>query len=121
MMGPRGMLEQETSKPRNVGPTLRRLGGYFKPYWMVLLLVLVLLVGNAYIQVVTPQLTGQAFDCFVTPAITSAALSADAPAPAADAAPTAAQTNCTWETIPAGSDTAAYMAGLGRLVLWLVG
>lgn len=144
MMGGRGrMLDQEVSKPKNVSATLGRLVRYFKPYWLVLMGVLVLLVLNAWVQVLTPRLTGQAIDCFVTPAVASglaesaagtqgapAATAQGAPtgaAPAGDAQglgqrpPTAAQTNCTWDPLPAGSPQADYLRGLGRLVLVLVG
>ena len=71
MMGHRGMLEQETSKPRSVGPTLRRLARYFGPYWPVLIGVLVLMILSSWTQVLTPELSGQAVDCYLTPAITS--------------------------------------------------
>ena len=54
--GPRGMLEQEVSKPRSVGKTLGRLTGYFRPYWLVLAGVLILMVVNAWVQVVTPAM-----------------------------------------------------------------
>jgi len=130
MGGPRGMLEQEVSKPRNVGQTLGRLGRYFTPYWLVLLAVLALLLVNAWTQVVTPRLSGQAFDCFVTPALAgqlSAAGAGEAAAGAqtGEAAPAggpngAAQGNCTWGALPPDATRADYLAGLGRLVLWLV-
>ncbi len=132
------MLEQEVTKPRNVGATLSRLFGYFRPYWLLLVGVLVLLLLNSYSQVVTPQLTGQAFDCFVTPALAGTFVAA--PAAGADAAaaptessagaatgaeaaaaqPSAAASNCTWSDLPAGSSQAEYLRGLGRLALWLV-
>ncbi|MGL4651025.1 MAG: ABC transporter ATP-binding protein, partial [Caldilineaceae bacterium] len=135
MGGPRGMLEQEVSKPKNVSATLGRLVSYFKPYWLVLVAVLALLLLNAWTQVVTPQLTGQAFDCFVTPALagqfaTNVAANEAAAAPDGEAvatetsaaieqAPSAAQNNCTWRQLPPGSPQADYLAGLGALVLWL--
>lgn len=128
MMGPRGMLEQETSKPRSTWPTVRRLAGYFKPFWLVLIGVLVLMIFNAWTQVLTPELTGQAVDCYLTPAITSQAAAAAAAAgqaalatdtPAAQAA-AAAATDCWFGAIAPGSDAVDYVAGLGRLVLGLV-
>ncbi len=121
--GPRGMLEQEVSKPRSVGTTLRRLARYFKPYWWALLLALLLLVANAWVSVITPQWFGQAIDCFVTPAIAGQMAGQEGVqegAAAAGAAPTAAQANCTFAAIPPGSPTSAYIAGLTRLVLLLV-
>ena len=86
MMGPRGMLEQEISKPRSTGTTLRRLAGYFKPYWFILIGVLFLMILNAWTQVLTPELTGQAVDCYLTPAVTSEAAAAANAVDAANAA-----------------------------------
>jgi ATP-binding cassette subfamily B protein len=138
------MLEQEVNKPKNVSATLSRLLAYFKPYWLILIAVLGLLMLNAWTQVVTPGLTGQAFDCFITPSLTSdmatavatdaaaqgaapGAAPAGAPAgapgaPGADGQrpPTAAQSNCTWRELPPGSARADYLRGLGALALWLV-
>ena len=62
------MMAQETSKPVRVSATLRRLASYFRPYWPVLLLVALTIVGGTYTQVRAPELTGQAVDCFLTPA-----------------------------------------------------
>jgi ATP-binding cassette subfamily B protein len=126
MMGPRGLLEQETSKPRSTGTTVRRLASYFKPYGLVLVGVLLLMVFNAWTQVLTPELTGQAVDCYLTPAVTTNAVQAvDTTDPAADmnAAAMPAETapkTCWFGAVPAGSPTSAYIAGLVRLVLGLV-
>lgn len=126
--GGRRLMDRETSKPTRVSATLSRLAGYFRPYWPVLLLVLFLVVGNTWAQVITPQLTGQAVDCYLTPAIT-ANLSSQFQGMAAGLGGLgrSAQNNCTlnvsWLGLvqpAAGSDTAAYLAGLGRLVLVLV-
>ncbi len=75
MGGPRGLLEQEVSKPRSVGRTLGRLGGYFRPFWFALVGVLLLMIVNAWVQVVTPELLGQAVDCYLTPATVGATAS----------------------------------------------
>ena len=134
MMGPRGMLEQEISKPRSTGTTVRRLAGYFRPYWFILIGVLFLMILNAWTQVLTPVLTGQAVDCYLTPAVTSEAVSAanavdaaNTAAGAPSAAPVtpqetaaAAPKTCWFGVVPAGSPTSDYIAGLGRLVLGLV-
>ena len=69
--GPGRMMRQEVSKPVDVRRTLSRLASYFKPYWPVLILVLVLILVNTYSQVVTPELTGQSVDCYLTPATES--------------------------------------------------
>ncbi len=67
-----GMLNQETVKPRNLGETLARLGGYFSRFWYMLLLALGFVVVSTWTQVTTPELTGQATDCFLVPAGQSA-------------------------------------------------
>ena len=69
MMSPHRLLEQETSKPKQVGATLARLSGFFKPYALVLLLVTVLIVVSTWAQVAAPELIGQATDCFIAPAV----------------------------------------------------
>ena len=121
--GPRGLLEQEALKPKSVSATLRRFGRYFAPYWLVLIVTLVLMVGNAWVQVITPELLGQAVDCYFTPgvanlAVETAPAAADAAAPAQ---PTAAQTNCWFDSLPSDAPTADLLRGLGRLSLVLVG
>ena len=108
--GPRGMLEQEVSKLRNVGRTLGRLAGYFKPYWLVLAGVVLLMVVNAWVQVITPAMLGQAVDCYLTPAVTSEVATGIANAAAQDqtqaavAAPTTkSDFSCWFGTVPAGA------------------
>jgi len=125
--GPRGMLEQEVSKPRSVGKTLGRLTGYFKPYWAVLAGVIVLMVANAWVQVVTPAMLGQAVDCYLTPAVTAEVATDVANVAAQDQTPTTVTApatksdfSCWFGTVPPGSPTSEYVAGLGRLVLGLV-
>lgn len=122
--GPRGALDQEVSKPRSVGTTLARLARYFRPYWFVLIGVLLLLLLNAWTQVVTPALTGQAFDCYITPAtVETFAARNDLDTPAEEAAiqPTASQSNCTWDSLPPNSPRSAYLQGLGQLALAMLG
>ena len=43
--GPRGMLGQEVSKPVNASATLLRLVKYFRPYWIVMIIVAGLIIG----------------------------------------------------------------------------
>jgi len=119
--GPRGILEQEVSKPRSVGRTLGRLVRYFKPFWLVLVGVLLLMVANAWVQVLTPELLGQAVDCYLTPAVT-AELRSDAAAAGAPTSQTASASDfaCWFGDVPAGAPTTDYIAGLGRLVMGLL-
>jgi ATP-binding cassette subfamily B protein len=63
----RGVLDQDSRKAANVSTTLGRLGGYFARFWPMLLLALLLVVISTWTQVTSPQLTGQAVDCFLVP------------------------------------------------------
>jgi ATP-binding cassette subfamily B protein len=68
MMGNRAELfKQETLKASNLSGTLTRLGGYFGRFWYMLLIVLALITISTWTQVITPELTGQATDCFLVP------------------------------------------------------
>src|SRR3990170_1330781 len=62
-----GLLNQETLKPRRLGETLARLGSYFGRFWYMLVLALVFVLISTWTQVTTPELTGQAADCFLVP------------------------------------------------------
>lgn len=71
MMGPGrfgGMLNQETIKPRALTETLARLGRYFVQYWYMIALAVLFVVVSTWTQVTTPELIGQATDCFLVPA-----------------------------------------------------
>ncbi|MCJ7435424.1 MAG: ABC transporter ATP-binding protein/permease [Anaerolineales bacterium] len=74
MMGPGGghgrfgALNQETIKPRNLGETLGRLGTYFGRFWYVIALAVLFIVVSTWTQVTSPELLGQATDCFLVPA-----------------------------------------------------
>jgi ATP-binding cassette subfamily B protein len=111
--GPRFLLERELLKPKKTGETLKRFAGYFKPYWYVVLLATTMVVISVWAQVTAPELIGQAVDCYLTPAVSQAA----------GATPNVAQasTNCTYD--PAGPTLSQgdKLAGLGWLVLKLVG
>ncbi len=76
-------LNRETVKPRNLGETLARLAKYFSQFWYMILLAFVFVVIATWTQVISPELTGQATDCFLIPAGISgfAADFASAPAP----------------------------------------
>jgi ATP-binding cassette subfamily B protein len=67
-----GFLNQETMKPRALGETLARLGRYFGQYWYMIALAVLFVIISTWTQVTTPELTGQATDCFLLPAGASA-------------------------------------------------
>ena len=101
--GPGGamrMMGSETMKPRDLRSTLARFGFYFKPFWPVLVLVVVIVVVSTWTQVTTPDLTGQVVDCYLTPAVAN---SFSIPGQAPAAANASAQSNC-W--LAAGADAA---------------
>jgi ATP-binding cassette, subfamily B, multidrug efflux pump len=68
----RRLMSQDTLKPKKVGETLARFGEYFKPYWPILVLVGLLIIGVTWAQVTNPELIGQAVDCYLTPSAVSA-------------------------------------------------
>ncbi len=65
--GPRGLLEQDTSKPQQIGATLARFWRYVSAYWFGLMIALVAIIGSTWTQVTAPDLIGQAVDCFLFP------------------------------------------------------
>ena len=120
--GPHGsMLQRETSKPRNVSETLWRLGGYFKPFWPMLLLAVALIVISTWAQVTSPELLGQAVDCYLSP--TQAASSfGNFPGAPTQTTQQAAST-CWYDPAAAAGALSndARLAGLGGIVLRLLG
>jgi ATP-binding cassette subfamily B protein len=71
MMGGPGrfgnLMNQETLKPRSLGNTLGRLGQHFGRFWPAIGLAVLFVVIATWTQVTTPELTGQATDCFLVP------------------------------------------------------
>ncbi len=63
-----GFLNQETMKPRNLSETLGRLGTYFGRFWYMIVLAVFFVVVSTWTQVTSPELMGQATDCFLVPA-----------------------------------------------------
>ncbi len=111
MHGRDRMLGDEVSKPKSVGTTLARFWGYFKRYRLGLLLVAVLVVAGTWMQVRTPDLIGQAVDCYLMPASTQA-LGVNL-----GAAEEGASANCWFDDVPADASTSLLIAGLGSLML----
>ena len=122
---PDRLLQQESRKATSVGATLNRFTGYFKPYWWVLAIVTVLMVVNTYTQVISPELIGQAVDCYLTPAVVNEAAQAAPALPGAAEAISNADAgslvNCWFDDVPAGADSEFMLGGLLRLVLLVTG
>ncbi len=102
MMGGGGMrhmmLEQETSKPRNVGDTLSRFGKYLRQFWYAFVIALILIVIATWAQVTTPEMVGQITDCFLVPSGAASLFSAN-PVQGVQQAQSS-QSNCWLETDP---------------------
>jgi ATP-binding cassette subfamily B multidrug efflux pump len=125
--GARRLMERETSKPQRISATLARLARYAAPYVVVLIAVAVLIVGNTYTTVKTPELAGQAVDCFLTPATAARFAGQSGGFPAellsgmqgSESAATAS--NCWYAQLGPEATTEDYIRGLGRLSLTIAG
>ena len=115
---PSSLLDQSTSKPHGTQGSIRRLAGYFRPYWILLIVALVLLIASSWAQVITPDLTGQAVNCFFTPAVANS-VSDSAGGSIGDHVTTTSAADCWYDPLPSDATTADYMAGLLQLVLLL--
>ena len=121
-------LRQEAQKAENVSGTLKRLVMYFRPYWLVLILVGLLVVGSTWTQVRTPDLIGQAVDCYITPATASRFAGSPTGSNALGGAiPGSGQpgqqvteTNCWYTKVDTSWTTNDYIKGLGGLILLVV-
>jgi ATP-binding cassette subfamily B multidrug efflux pump len=60
-------LTQEISKPTAAGKTLRRLGGYLRPFWGLLAGAGALIVLTTLLRLIGPYLIGVALDQFIDP------------------------------------------------------
>ncbi|MGB7340116.1 MAG: ABC transporter ATP-binding protein [Phototrophicaceae bacterium] len=65
MDGNRRIFEQEVVKPQDLSKTMGRFANYFRPYWWIVALVMILVAVNTWTQVVAPQIVGQAVDCYL--------------------------------------------------------
>ena len=88
--GPADMMGRDVMKPRNTGSTLARFAHYFRPYWGLLILVALIVIVATWTSVTTPDLTGEAVDCYLSPA----AASAFGNFPGAQQVASTSQTNC---------------------------
>src|SRR5581483_3759125 len=108
------MLQREASKPVSLGATLLRFWEYFSRYWYVLLAVAALVVISTYLQVLVPELLGQAVNCYLAPA-TQQALNAQIQ-PGANASAQLG-VGCWYAAVSPTWTTADYVAGLTGIVL----
>jgi ATP-binding cassette subfamily B protein len=114
-------LRTEARKAQNISGTLARVWQYFKRYWLVMVVVAALVISTTYMQVITPDLLGQAVDCYLTPATAKAFSGGNTLSPIRSGAAARPTTNC-WLGAPGPqAATNDYIAGLGAVVLLLVG
>ncbi len=97
--GPGRMLNTETEKPKNAAATLLRFWSYFRPWWYALALTGLLITVATSMQVATAPFIGQAVDCYLLPHATA----------------------CWYDPVAVVGNQDARLAGLGKLVLVLVG
>jgi ATP-binding cassette, subfamily B, multidrug efflux pump len=115
--GMRRIMSQDTLKPKNLGVTLRRFGEFFKPYWFMLVLVAVLVILVTWAQVTAPKLIGQTVDCYLTPGLSQAS-SGVFPGAGMESA---AASNCWFDPDAAVLDSSGRLAGLGQIILLVIG
>lgn len=114
MGGPARMLQDEVRKPRSMRLTLGRFSTYFRPYWPWLLVVVCLMVVNAWVQILTPGWIGQAVDCYLAPQA-AVALQGENSALA-----TQSEHNCWYDSLPPDATPETRRGGLLDLSLALV-
>lgn len=117
------LLGTEASKARRIGPTLRRFWNYLKQYRLVLLITAVLVIAGTYMQVLIPDLTGQAVDCYLSPYVAQAAMdqTAGGTADLLEGAGSAADNNCWYTTVDGDAGRNQILSGLLRLILLIAG
>jgi ATP-binding cassette, subfamily B, multidrug efflux pump len=118
---PDAIFSAEERKAARLGQTLKRLGRYFRGYWLALVVTAVFVIAGTYMQVLIPDLTGQAVDCYLGPYAANefASGAGELTTQTPDAA--GAFGNC-WYTEPNLTAPAAdVVRGLGALILLIVG
>ena len=71
------ILGKEAERAQSNSKTLQRIGGYFRPYWYIMLVVAILMFASTYMQVLIPDLTGQAVDCYLTPFLATESMNSE--------------------------------------------
>ena len=112
-------LAAEQRNPTSTGATLRRLWSYFRGHYRLLLLaVLALAALSAYIQVLTPDLLGQAVDCYLAPALQGGT---DGGSSLLQGMSSASESNCWYSEADPTRTRDETLAGILNVVLLLAG
>ncbi len=123
------LLGTESRKARSISKTLRRLGYYFRNYVLALVLVALFVIGGTYMQVLVPDLTGQAVDCYLGPFAAQTAASEVVDGGGLPFGDLADQTqggdegafgNCWYTTPEVGATAEQTLVGFGQLILLIV-
>lgn len=120
------LLSTEERKANRIGHTLKRMSGYFSKYSLALLFVAIFVFTGTYMQVLIPDLTGQAVDCYLQPYAASefagqaGELLSQIPAGANSMSEDSAS-NCTYTTVDPTASADEVIRGLGSLILLIVG
>jgi ATP-binding cassette subfamily B protein len=96
--GGRRLFETNVIKPKNLGYTIGQFWAYFRRFWVGILIAFVLIVASTWTQVVSPDIIGEAVDCYLFPN----------------------PSGCTTEVITADITAEQRLAGLGTQALILV-
>jgi ATP-binding cassette, subfamily B, multidrug efflux pump len=115
------LLGIEVSKARDVRVTLRRFWDYFRAYKVTLVLVAIMVIAGTYMQVLIPDLTGQAVDCYLQPAIAGQAFGEGMGFALPAGGSAEATSNCWYTTVDPAATSAEIISGLGGLILIIVG
>lgn len=117
----------EERKATSVSATLKRLGHYFRPYILAVLVVAVVVISSTYMQIQVPELTGQIVDCYLTPFATGSAIQGetggnlplDMPGNGQNlpGGQEAFESNCTYTTPDLTATASETISGIGTLVL----
>ena len=110
----RHLFEIESRKARSVRATLTRFWGYFKGRRLLLGLVLLFAIFSAWSQVLSPDLLGQAIDCYLTP------YGQQEMGAALDGAAQSASSNCWFDDSTGPLTRSDAISGVGTIVLLLV-
>ncbi|MBT6150840.1 MAG: ABC transporter ATP-binding protein [Chloroflexi bacterium] len=114
------MFNQETSKPVKVSETLKRFVKYFKPYWFQYLIVAIMMIIGTWAQVRTPELFGQAVDCYIPPAGSQIIGGENSPFADLFAGDEGQTEGCTIDSPQADWTVDDYRAGLGAVVVEII-
>ena len=124
------LFTTEVQKATSVSATLKRLGHYFRPYTLAMLVVATVVILSTYMQIQIPELTGQIVDCYLTPYATGSAIASETGGNLPLTMPEdgqnlpggqeAFQSNCTYTTPNLNATADETIRGIGTLVLIIV-